>query len=379
MIKIRYKLGKSGYKGYGRLLCLVTADGKITDTAFATGLMVKRDEWQQGPVYRSISDERLNANLQELEDDLFRCYNDLKKVHETVSGNMVKKAYKKKDFSTMNLYKLSEMIVEKVSNTPKRKERTIIKNQSYHNKLFTFFTKDTPLSAIDEDMANAFYWHMVKNHNNSNNHAVRCIQYLKRCLEFARKMGYVRINKLEAYDISFDYNPVPEHLEDWEVKKLEGCKFNNPTYDVIRDIFILITETGMDYSDIKNVNPESDLVTFQDVLCIQKGRYKNGKPFFVPLSDKAIKIFRRYDWKPCRYTLQYFNREVKKVAKLAGIKKNISTKTGRKTAATRWLNDGFSIEVVSKMLGHTKISTTQRYYAQIKKNRILDEWLKISN
>ncbi len=46
---------------------------------------------------------------------------------------------------------------------------------------------------------------------------------------------------------------------------------------------------------------------------------------------------------------------------------------GRKTFGTIALNQGYSIESVSRMLGHTDIKTTQKHYAVIFKKRIIEE------
>ena len=45
----------------------------------------------------------------------------------------------------------------------------------------------------------------------------------------------------------------------------------------------------------------------------------------------------------------------------AGISKHISSHVGRHTFATWALSHGTPIEIVSKMLGHTNIKTTQIY------------------
>ena len=46
---------------------------------------------------------------------------------------------------------------------------------------------------------------------------------------------------------------------------------------------------------------------------------------------------------------------------MAGIKKKITMHVGRHTFATWALNSGIQLEVVSKMLAHSNIQTTQIY------------------
>ena len=56
------------------------------------------------------------------------------------------------------------------------------------------------------------------------------------------------------------------------------------------------------------------------------------------------------------------NAYMKEIASITGIKKNLSTHTARHTFATTvTLANQVSIEVVSKMLGHSSISMTKKY------------------
>ncbi len=57
----------------------------------------------------------------------------------------------------------------------------------------------------------------------------------------------------------------------------------------------------------------------------------------------------------------YINKNLKKIAKLAGIKKNVSFHISRHTWATRALQKGIGIETVSKLLGHANIRDTLIY------------------
>ena len=55
------------------------------------------------------------------------------------------------------------------------------------------------------------------------------------------------------------------------------------------------------------------------------------------------------------------NRRIKEVAKICGIEKRTSFHLSRHTFAVLALNYGMPIESVSKILGHTNITTPQRY------------------
>ncbi len=64
------------------------------------------------------------------------------------------------------------------------------------------------------------------------------------------------------------------------------------------------------------------------------------------------------------------NENLKVVQELAGISKNLTTHLARHTFATTiTLGNGVPIETVSRMLGHTKLSTTQ-LYAKVLNNKV---------
>ena len=64
------------------------------------------------------------------------------------------------------------------------------------------------------------------------------------------------------------------------------------------------------------------------------------------------------------------------IADIVGLKKNLTHHIARKTfASTVLLFNDVSMEVVSELLGHSKISTTQDYYAKIV-NKKLSETMR---
>ena len=72
------------------------------------------------------------------------------------------------------------------------------------------------------------------------------------------------------------------------------------------------------------------------------------------------------------FNIKEYNVLLKTVAKQCGIEKHLSSHIARHTFATFALTKGVSIESVSKMLGHSNISTTQ-IYARITDNKVGNE------
>ncbi len=61
--------------------------------------------------------------------------------------------------------------------------------------------------------------------------------------------------------------------------------------------------------------------------------------------------------------VQAYNRNLKKIAAKAGIKKALSNKIARHTNAQLWIRFGAERPIISKMMGHAKEETTRHYYS----------------
>jgi site-specific recombinase XerD len=103
-------------------------------------------------------------------------------------------------------------------------------------------------------------------------------------------------------------------------------------------------------------------------------RDKNGNPTIIPLwkFSYAAEIIEKYqDPDPrSKYVFrrevfidaQVYNRNVKVIAKMAGVRREVSNKTARHTNIQMWVRMGAKRPVVSRMAGHGKESTTENYY-----------------
>ncbi|MFA6322883.1 MAG: tyrosine-type recombinase/integrase [Candidatus Buchananbacteria bacterium] len=83
-------------------------------------------------------------------------------------------------------------------------------------------------------------------------------------------------------------------------------------------------------------------------------------PFLFVRHDKANPTN-----KPPHITPRSIQRLIKRYAKLAGLKKNITPQTLRTTFAAQMFNQGSETESVQNLLGHSSINTTKLYENQI--------------
>ena len=91
-------------------------------------------------------------------------------------------------------------------------------------------------------------------------------------------------------------------------------------------------------------------------------KIKNTELDFESRIFHSHKIFYSADYKFTVPTVQSFNRSLKIIAELIGLKKPLTSHIARHTFATTVvLANDVPIETLSKMLGHTKVSVTQVY------------------
>ena len=149
------------------------------------------------------------------------------------------------------------------------------------------------------------------------------------------------------------------YLTEGERGALESLKLDGALARV-RDLFIFCSYTGLAYSDMAKLSPD-DIVVENGKHMIVDRRTKTATPYKIVLLPQALAILQRYGGVLPSITNQKCNYFLKMIAEAAGIKKRLTMHMARHTFATWALSRGVSIEVVSKMLAHSDISTTQLY------------------
>ena len=130
--------------------------------------------------------------------------------------------------------------------------------------------------------------------------------------------------------------------------------------DVARDLFVFQAFTGLSFSDMQQFDiKEYKLV--DDVWVNVGERIKTGVPYVSHLLPPVVKVLEKYEWRvPQMYNSDY-NFYLKMVGEACGIGRPLHSHMARHTFATWMLRNQVPIEHVSKMLGHTNITQTQRY------------------
>ena len=170
-----------------------------------------------------------------------------------------------------------------------------------------------------------------------------------------------------------DYHPKKTtkergYLIESELQALMNHKFAFEGYGKVRDMFVFSCFTGMAHADVKGLTQEMIQRSFDGDMWIIKRRQKTDTPSksncaaLRSASSPATNVKSRVRTRAARADIAYCNRVLKKIAAEVGIDKAITYHMARHTfATTNALAQGIRIEVVSRMLGHTNIKTTQIY------------------
>lgn len=260
---------------------------------------------------------------------------------------------------------------------------TVVKYESCYKQLESFITKklekkDLFFPEITPSILKEFETYLKLEGGCNHNSAVKYLANLKKIVRIGLANGWISKNpylsyKLKTEDVEVDY------LDESELKMMMKRRFTIKRIDQVKDIYLFCCFTGMAYSDVKSFESK-DIILIDGQPWIKKRRQKTKNWFHVPLLEPALRILKKYENDPeCIkkgvllpvLSNQKMNGYLTEIADLLGIDKHLSTHTARHTFATTvTLLNQVSMEVVSKMLGHSSVNMTKRYA------RVVDDLIK---
>lgn len=210
----------------------------------------------------------------------------------------------------------------------------------------------------------------------NNNGVMKHMTRLRKIIGYGLKLKWITENPFISYEFKFD-RVTTHFLNKFELADLVEKKFTAQRLTMVRDMFVFSCYTGLAYSDLMQLQPLQIVIGCDGKYWIDTARQKTDVKVRVPLLAIARKILEQYQGNlraQARGNVfphisnQKYNSYLKEIADLTNLRKNLTSHIARHTFATTvTLSNGVPIESVSKMLGHTKIATTQIYA------KILDE------
>ena len=152
-----------------------------------------------------------------------------------------------------------------------------------------------------------------------------------------------------------------EYLTEEEMEAIVGIHpLAGSQMAVARDLFVFQLYTGLSYSDSQAFDMKDYKKVDGKWVNVGK-RVKTGVAYVSQLLPPAVEVLEKYGMQLPKIGNADYNHCLKALGIAAGIEKPLHSHLARHTFATMMLREGVRIEHVSKMLGHTNITTTQRY------------------
>jgi integrase len=202
---------------------------------------------------------------------------------------------------------------------------------------------------------------------------------IKALLGRALKFGLITSNPYDRMkgEIKRGDKETVEFLTDAERERIENLTISDSMLATVRDMFLFQCYTGLSFSDMMAFSLDK-CQKIGSVLTYSAPRVKTGVVFYIRVLPKALAIAEKYGGRFPKVADQTCNSNLKTIATVTGITKRLTTHVGRHTFATWMLRNGVSIERVSKMLGHRKITQTQRY-AKVLAEDVFAEFDKVES
>lgn len=235
------------------------------------------------------------------------------------------------------------------------------------------------IKEVDYLFAVAYEKYCIKKANCKNTIATK-MRRLKAVVHFAERKKLIAEDPLKAYRITAGKsNRVAlTQTEFLKLQEISRTRQGLPAKLLpALDCFVFCCYTGLRYGDIKTLK-----VTDIKNGYIRIDMHKTGLPASIPVIDPAMKLLDIQPDGRCFRVLtnEPFNRYLKEIADYTGIYKKLSTKVARHTYATISLGIGIPLKVISEILGHTTVKTTEIYtsvYDEMKSEE-MNKWQRLT-
>ena len=379
------KRDKTKANGTVPLYCRITVDGQ--EARFGMKCDVNPKYWDVNTskaTGRTADAAKVNTLVDNTKAAIYKLYREIQERDNYVSAEKIKNSFlgfEQKHQTILQLFDLNEkeqgqQIGLNISEGTIKKY-SLVRRHIAEFLAFKFNLKDIPVKEINKQFISDFETYLFSNHQFSKNYITTLLKTFRRILEVALNKEWIFKNPFK--DIKLRWQKVDRgFLTQSEIETLMEFQSEDIKLERTRDIFIFCAFTGLAYSDVKLLTNDN-IQSFTDGnLWITGKRKKTNTEYIIPLLHIPKMILEKYKGKtdggfllPVVH-LVWYNRLLIRIGKLCGINKHISSHLARHSFATLTLNNGVSIESVSKMLGHTNIATTQ-IYARITDKKVGNE------
>jgi len=383
--------GKRAVNNKANIYIRVTLNGKRVNISLKKKINISTwDEKLQRASGTDKDSRILNLYLNEVQSKVYRIYEDFKREEIPFTSQMVKAKFLGEDKTRHSFQNLVDYYNEKMQH--KLHKSTMGQYKTSQRYMMEYILKeykltDIPLFNLEYSFIVGFedflrsYVPKSGQSKIGNNTAMKHIKRLRRMVTLAYRMKWMERDPFVNFKMKIEKKE-RGFLTNFELLSIEDLSSSIERLTVVKDLFIFSCYTGISYVDIVQLSEDNIVMGIDGSPWIMAKRVKTGAPFKIPLLPKAAILIDKYkdhyrtnDTSTLlpKLSNQKLNSYLKEIADLCGIKKNLTFHMARHTFATTvTLSNGVPIETVSKLLGHTKLSTTQ-IYARVVERKVSDD------
>lgn len=343
---------------------------------FSSGKYVNISDWSKSKQLvkgKADNAQLINSYLIQVRNKIYEKEVELIKNGFIITASLLRDAYLGK-VETLNEKTLFNIVGTHNSEQEKLVDKGVSKAtywiSVYTDRLLKEFVSqkyrrsDIYLRELNQNFIQSFHTYLKTEKGMSQNSATKHLKLLKKIINTAVVNSYMPHNPFATYKV--EREPVEiDFLDEEELRKIINFDTPIPRFDRARDMFLFGCFTGLSYIDIKTLTPEHIEKDGTGRIWIKKRRVKTGVLSRIPLLPMAKMILDKYKGGERLLPIQDpadVNKYLKDIAILCGINKRITFHTSRHTfASTVTLANNITLEVVSKMLGHTNTRMTTHY------------------
>ena len=382
-VKVAFYLKRNETNTEGRCPVMGRLTVGRSECVFSAKMLAPRSLWVSGRAKgKSAEAVEINRRLDELRASALAIYREQSAVRERVTAEEVKCLLLGMAFGQETLLDYFRSYIEHFE---KRVGviRTIKSARTYrcaYEHVAQFLSErlrlsDVPFSALDRSFIGKFDLYLRTERRLAPSTIVLYMSRLHTVINKAIAAGIITANPFAGYE-----PPRPErrrrYLTHEELQRLMTTPLPSSRLYLVRDLFLFSCYTGISYGDMCRLTT-ANLETAEDrTVWIKATREKTNVEFEIPLLDLPCHIINKYrDIMPDGKLLPMYgnselNKGLKQLATACGIDRKLTFHCGRHTYATEiTLSHGVPMETVSRMLGHSRVDTTQ-IYAQVTDNKI---------
>ena len=259
-------------------------------------------------------------------------------------------------------------------------------------KWLSIYAPHLTVQELDEEWVTSYVTWLLEN-STLRNGAIRThLKFFRAMLKFARLPHEWLVNPYHEHTPGVD-------LTYQEVQQVYTAEYFLPELRETADVYTFLCMVGLRWSDYLTLDSVTPVQTDQgEVLVIlDKRQQKTRQAVTIPLNAVATEIWQKYHGQLPRVTNQEYNRRLKLMARIAKLYRVvdittvrgnvytttarplyevISAHTSRHSFATQLLEgSGNNLALVSDVIGHGEIKTTQ-IYARRKQLQSITDTLK---